>query len=85
MVYWGTASITDPDGSVADDYAVVWRAAEKIVFSTTLEPSAMSASADRTSRRVPCGPASSTSFACSGRPWSSVAARPPYLAASGST
>ena len=40
MVYWETAPTTDPHGSVADDYAVVWQAAEKIVYSTTLEQAA---------------------------------------------
>ncbi|MDN5764803.1 MAG: dihydrofolate reductase family protein [Humibacillus sp.] len=37
MVYWETASAADPDGSVTDDFAVIWQAAEKIVYSTTLE------------------------------------------------
>jgi dihydrofolate reductase len=37
MVYWETV---DPDGdgpAVARDYAVIWKAAEKIVYSRTLE------------------------------------------------
>ena len=37
MVYWETASTADPRGSVADDFALIWQAAEKIVYSTTLE------------------------------------------------
>jgi dihydrofolate reductase len=34
MVYWETAQ---PDGPIHDDYAEIWRAAEKIVYSKTLE------------------------------------------------
>jgi dihydrofolate reductase len=44
MVYWETADANPGQPSVADDYAGIWRAADKIVYSTTLER----ASSDRT-------------------------------------
>ena len=34
--YWDTAPTDDPD-SVADDYALVWQATDKVVYSTTLD------------------------------------------------
>jgi dihydrofolate reductase len=37
MRYWDTAPTDDPEGSVADDYARVWQATDKVVYSTTLE------------------------------------------------
>jgi dihydrofolate reductase len=37
MVYWETASSDDPAETVGRDYAEIWRAADKIVFSTTLD------------------------------------------------
>jgi dihydrofolate reductase len=36
MRYWETAPTGDDPSSVAKDYAVIWRAADKIVYSTTL-------------------------------------------------
>jgi dihydrofolate reductase len=36
MVYWETAGFADEDGEVERDFASLWRAAEKIVFSKTL-------------------------------------------------
>jgi dihydrofolate reductase len=36
MRYWDTAPSDDPE-SVGDDYARVWRATDKVVYSTTLE------------------------------------------------
>ncbi|WP_076262833.1 dihydrofolate reductase family protein [Intrasporangium flavum] len=35
--YWDTAPTDDPEGSVGDDYARVWQATDKVVYSTTLE------------------------------------------------
>jgi dihydrofolate reductase len=38
MTYWETATTTDPDESeVARDYARIWQAADKIVYSRTLD------------------------------------------------
>ena len=37
MLYWETHPTADADGSVEDDFAGIWQAAEKIVYSTTLE------------------------------------------------
>ena len=34
MVYWET---DDDQGAVARDYAAIWRAAEKVVYSRTLQ------------------------------------------------
>jgi dihydrofolate reductase len=36
MVYWETAGSADDDSEVERDFASLWRAAEKIVFSKTL-------------------------------------------------
>jgi dihydrofolate reductase len=36
MRYWDTAPTADPEGSVEDAYALVWQAADKVVYSTTL-------------------------------------------------
>src|SRR5262249_42266704 len=37
MVFWETASVGDDRPSVTRDFAEIWRVAEKIVFSTTLQ------------------------------------------------
>src|SRR5262245_9081177 len=37
MVYWETAGLADDDPEVVRDFASVWRAADKVVFSRTLE------------------------------------------------
>jgi dihydrofolate reductase len=37
MTYWETEGSNSEDGAVSQDYARVWRAAEKVVFSRTLE------------------------------------------------
>lgn len=37
MVYWETAHIVADQSAVALDFAQLWRAAEKVVYSTTLE------------------------------------------------
>lgn len=37
MTYWETASTADPTGSVEDDFARIWQAADKVVYSTTLD------------------------------------------------
>jgi dihydrofolate reductase len=36
MAYWETAAAGDDPSDVATDYATIWRAARKIVYSTTL-------------------------------------------------
>lgn len=36
MVYWETAGDGDGDAAVSKDYAAIWRAAQKIVYSRTL-------------------------------------------------
>jgi dihydrofolate reductase len=36
MVFWETAGLADDDPDVIRDFASLWRAADKIVFSTTL-------------------------------------------------
>lgn len=36
MVYWETAGDGDGDPAVSSDYAAIWRAAQKIVYSRTL-------------------------------------------------
>lgn len=40
MVYWETHPTADPDGSVEDDFAGIWQAADKVVYSTTLQQTA---------------------------------------------
>ncbi len=37
MVFWETAGADDDEPSVFHDYAEIWRAAEKVVYSRTLE------------------------------------------------
>jgi dihydrofolate reductase len=37
MLYWETAHLDQGQSSIARDFAEIWRAAEKIVFSRTLE------------------------------------------------
>jgi len=37
MLYWETAPTDDPDSNVEHDYARIWQAADKVVYSTTLE------------------------------------------------
>ena len=37
MVYWETAPTDDPEGDVEHDYARVWQAADKVVYSRTLD------------------------------------------------
>src|SRR5262245_15962908 len=37
MVYWETAGFAEDDPAVIRDFASLWRAADKIVFSRTLE------------------------------------------------
>ena len=37
MVYWETHPTDDPDGSVQNDYARIWQAADKVVYSSTLD------------------------------------------------
>jgi len=37
MVYWETAGTSEDQRAVSRDYAQIWRAAEKIVYSRTLE------------------------------------------------
>src|SRR5271165_1544894 len=37
MVYWETVSTKSDDPAVFGDYAGIWRAAEKIVYSRTIE------------------------------------------------
>jgi dihydrofolate reductase len=37
MVYWETAPSEDEEDEVARDFAEVWRAADKVVYSSTLE------------------------------------------------
>jgi dihydrofolate reductase len=37
MIFWETVSTGEDQGRVARDYAEIWRAAEKVVFSRTLE------------------------------------------------
>jgi dihydrofolate reductase len=37
MVYWETAPTDDPEGDAGDDYARIWQAADKVVYSRTLE------------------------------------------------
>ncbi|MBC9820829.1 dihydrofolate reductase family protein [Terrabacter sp. MAHUQ-38] len=37
MAYWETAPTDDPESDVAHDYARVWQAADKVVYSRTLE------------------------------------------------
>ena len=37
MVYWETAGTSEDQHAVSRDYAQIWRAAEKIVYSRTLE------------------------------------------------
>jgi dihydrofolate reductase len=39
MVYWETLSLDTDDSTIARDFAQIWRAADKIVFSRTLETS----------------------------------------------
>jgi dihydrofolate reductase len=36
MAYWETAPTDDPDTDVGHDYARIWQAADKVVYSTTL-------------------------------------------------
>jgi dihydrofolate reductase len=36
MRYWETAPDDDPEGNVEHDYARIWQAADKVVYSTTL-------------------------------------------------
>ena len=36
MVYWETAATGDDEPTVARDYAEIWRAADKVVYSSTL-------------------------------------------------
>ncbi|HEY1489180.1 MAG TPA: dihydrofolate reductase family protein [Micromonosporaceae bacterium] len=37
MVYWETASTGDDEPAVARDFARIWRAADKVVYSSTLD------------------------------------------------
>jgi dihydrofolate reductase len=37
MVYWETASTGDDQPAVARDYARIWQAADKVVYSSTLD------------------------------------------------
>jgi dihydrofolate reductase len=37
MVFWETAPTDDPDGDIGHDYARIWQAADKVVYSTTME------------------------------------------------
>ena len=37
MVFWETAKVEGEESAVFDDYAGIWRAAEKVVYSRTLE------------------------------------------------
>ena len=37
MAYWETAPTDHPDGEVGHDYARIWQAADKIVYSRTLD------------------------------------------------
>ncbi|MFC7597205.1 dihydrofolate reductase family protein [Terrabacter sp. GCM10028922] len=37
MVYWETAPTDDPESDVEHDFARIWRAADKVVYSRTLE------------------------------------------------
>lgn len=37
MVYWETVSTGDDEAAVARDFAEIWRAAEKVVYSRTLQ------------------------------------------------
>src|SRR5690348_15219619 len=37
MRYWETEGANDEDGAVSQDYVRVWRAADKVVFSRSLE------------------------------------------------
>jgi dihydrofolate reductase len=37
MVYWETAATGDEEPSVVRDYARIWRAADKVVYSSTLD------------------------------------------------
>jgi dihydrofolate reductase len=37
MRFWETASTGDDESPAFDDYAAIWRAADKVVYSTTLE------------------------------------------------
>jgi dihydrofolate reductase len=37
MAYWETAPTDDPDGDVGHDYARIWQAADKVVYSRTLD------------------------------------------------
>jgi dihydrofolate reductase len=39
MVYWETAGASDDESAVTEDFADMWRSADKIVFSRTLETS----------------------------------------------
>jgi dihydrofolate reductase len=48
MVYWETVPADDPAGSVEQDYARIWQAADKVVYSTTLD--AVSSSRTRLER-----------------------------------
>jgi dihydrofolate reductase len=37
MVYWQTASTSDAQSPVSSDYARIWQAADKVVYSSTLD------------------------------------------------
>ena len=46
MVYWATAPTGPAESAVTTDYARIWRAADKIVFSSTLDAVEQSPDAD---------------------------------------
>src|SRR6478672_8136230 len=62
MVYWETAPTDDtgdPDDDVGHDYARIWQAADKVVYSRTLEAVASSAPPSSVTSRQPPWPGSS--------------------------
>jgi dihydrofolate reductase len=50
MVYWETAPITPEQSPVERDYTEIWQAADKVVYSTTLDAEAVSSARTRIER-----------------------------------
>ncbi|MDQ1381972.1 MAG: hypothetical protein QOJ71_2691, partial [Actinomycetota bacterium] len=50
MVYWETAPTTPDQSPVERDYAEIWKAADKVVYSTTLDADAASSARTRIER-----------------------------------
>jgi riboflavin biosynthesis pyrimidine reductase len=51
MVYWETVPVTPDESPIERDYTEIWRAADKVVYSTTLPADAISSARTRLERR----------------------------------